>query len=137
MYGDQRMCYNPLPDSHGLSFSFFSSLIYPFLLLISVPCFVQTSTQTLKRSTLICFLYISLRVSYPSFPFASLRLTYLMPCFTYCSGSWTPDPSLIRLVVDRPYWTSLLYISRPVSVELGLKPDLVQSRIVLAVVFKE
>src|SRR5712671_1333972 len=55
-----------------------------------------------QRSTLIHSMYILLRVSYPSTPFASLWLTYLMPHFTYCSGSWTPDPSLICLVVDRP-----------------------------------
>jgi len=65
--------------------------------------------------------------------FIAVRLTYLMPRFTYCLVPWTLDLQLIRLVIDCPCWTSLVYISRPVLVELGLKPDLVQSCIVLAV----
>src|SRR5712675_69840 len=39
----------------------------------------------------------------------------------------TPDLVQIRLVVDRPLWTSPVYIRRPLLRKLGLKPDLVQS----------
>src|SRR5712672_3428549 len=58
----------------------------------------------------------------------SLRLTYLMPRFTYyCMYHMTLDLLPIRLVVDRPLWTSPVYIRRPLLRKLGLKPDLVQS----------
>src|SRR5712672_3157035 len=43
-----------------------------------------------------------------------IRLTYLMPRFdSYCMYHNTLDPLPIRLVVDRPQWTSSVYIRRP------------------------
>src|SRR5712672_3795683 len=43
-----------------------------------------------------------------------IRLTYLMPRFdSYCMYHSTLDPLPIRLVIDRPWWTSFVYIRRP------------------------
>ena len=43
-----------------------------------------------------------------------IRLTYLMPRFdSYCMYHRTLDPLPIRLVVDRPWWTSSVYIRSP------------------------
>src|SRR5882757_6651813 len=69
---------------------------------------LANATQTPSKVCRLRFYYA---------PFQDHRfiwLTYLMPRFdSYCMYHSTLDPLPICLVVDRPWWTSFVYIRRP------------------------
>src|SRR5712672_2434696 len=110
--------------SHGLSF-YLSKLSTLYLTTLPL-CFSQSYQCHPDPCSLPSPSIVHICASFRIHRF--IQLTYLMPCFTYyCMYHTTPDLVPIRLVVDRPLWTSLMYIRRPLLRKLGLKPDLVQS----------
>jgi len=107
-----------------LGLAFFSYLLN----LLPFADYWTTPFHPVPQRYLDSFLSILTSIVHLHAPFRIHRLTYLMPRFTYyCMYHTTPDLVPICLVVDRPLWTSLMYIRRPLLRKLGLKPDLVQS----------
>src|SRR5882672_5316339 len=104
------MCYDHGP---GLPRTiFFYYLIYlPFTYHLTTPFHpVSPTSPDPYKSTLTSIVHLCASFHIHRF----IQLTYLMPCFTYyCMYHTTPDLVPIRLVVDRPLWTSPVYIRRP------------------------
>src|SRR5712671_289129 len=102
-----RQCYN-----RDLDYLFLLSNLTTLLLILGLPHFTQPH-QCLSDSFSLHFASI-VHLCTPFHIYRFIRLTYLMPRFTsYCMYHSTLDPVPIRLVVDRPLWTSFVYIRRP------------------------
>src|SRR5712671_4689321 len=78
---------------------------------------LANATQTPSKSVdCASVMYISGLVSEPSFHTVDILNA---PFHSYCMYHSTLDPLPIHLVVDRPLWTSSVYIRRPLLGSLG------------------
>src|SRR5712672_2290372 len=100
------LCYDLGPESSA-DYLFPSIIAYPDH---PVSPSLANIIQTPSGSADCASLYISRPVSYPSFHTVDILSA---PFDSYCMYHSTLDPLPIRLVVDRPWWTSSVYIRRP------------------------
>src|SRR5712675_2674713 len=104
---------------------FLSSNLSTFYLPIDHP--ISPSLTSTTQTPIVClhFYCSSLCIiSHPSFHMVDIPNAPFHLLLLYHT---TPDLVPIHLVIDRPLWTSPVYIRRPLLRKLGLKPDLVQS----------